>query len=454
MINEDEMNIFKIRKKEILPSSIAMLLIIFENIMMITYHFERYLRGGNLGFWSVFANSFTVSGFDPYTYMTLSRWNVYYAVYRHPLLSYMWYPFARLNEWQMTLTEHNYAIFIVAFVSIFCAFYTFLFLYRICRDIIGISSFDSSLLVFFFYSFAYIILTIMVPDHFCLSMFMLVLTLYIAGMKMRDSQLMSGKLTVFLYTIISGITLSNGVNVFLAQLFCNGKKTLKMRNLLLTFVLPTIILGALCVYQDVQYVKPREQQGLHIMEEKAKKDKNIAEKLKQTKATAKKMSLKDKLNVTKWMDFSTSRSETIVENLLGEGMYLHDNNLLEDNVETRPIFVTYNSVLPYIFIAIASVLFIMGGVLGCYDKFIKLCLSWCAFAMTLHIFFAFAINEVYIMSAHWMFVIPLCISYSFKRLKEKRMVKVALGLRTVLIALTVIFYVHNISLMIGYFMHI
>ncbi len=295
----------------------------------------------------------------------------------------------------------------------------------------------------------------MVPDHFCLSMFMLVLSLYIAGLKLKKSQLMSSTFSAFLYTLTSGITLSNGVNVYISQLFCNGKKTFKIRNLLLAFVLPTIIMGVLCVYQENEYVKPRAEQGLHIMEKKAQKDKKIAEELAKRKAEAKQqIPSSDKFNLARWIDLSTSRTETIVENLFGEGLYLHKDNLLEDQVESRPVFVVYESLLPYVFIVIVIVLFFIGSFLGYSDTFIKLCLSWFAYDMVLHIVLGFAINEVYIMSAHWMFIIPLCIACLFRQFKRIHMDKAVVALRMALIMLTVIFYVHNLSLMMCYFIHV
>ena len=36
--------------------------------------------------------------------------------------------------------------------------------------------------------------------------------------------------------------------------------------------------------------------------------------------------------------------------------------------------------------------------------------------MLLHVVLGFGINEVYIMSAHWMFIIPIAIGYWMKRL--------------------------------------
>ena len=66
--------------------------------------------------------------------------------------------------------------------------------------------------------------------------------------------------------------------------------------------------------------------------------------------------------------------------------------------------------------------------------------------MALHIGLGFGINEVYIMSAHWIYVIPIAAAYALKAAVRRfgRMPIYALGL------LTVYLWVYNASLIVSY----
>lgn len=78
-------NIFRIKKEERLFALITLIVIIAFNVLMITYHFDDFGKP-KAGFWTLFTKNFQISGFDPYTYLTLSKWKVYYTEYRHPML--------------------------------------------------------------------------------------------------------------------------------------------------------------------------------------------------------------------------------------------------------------------------------------------------------------------------------------------------------------------------------
>ena len=67
-----------------------------------------------------------------------------------------------------------------------------------------------------------------------------------------------------------------------------------------------------------------------------------------------------------------------------------------------------------------------------------MCLSFFALDMILHIGLGFGINEVYIMTAHWAYVIPLCIGCLIKSMKGG--IRHAITLLTALIAFYLIVY--------------
>ena len=66
------------------------------------------------------------------------------------------------------------------------------------------------------------------------------------------------------------------------------------------------------------------------------------------------------------------------------------------------------------------------------------------FNIFLHIILAFAIDEVYIMAAHWAFVIPLAIANLFL-VKQKWIVWLLLA---VILSLTIYLYIYH-----GYLLH-
>lgn len=442
--------LFRFTKKELLYSLPVMMVLMANQGLMLAYHFERFTRGGNLGFWSVFVPKFTLSGFDPYIYLTLSRWDVYYAVYRHPLLAYLWYPWAWLNHWLMMETGVNLSIFIVAGVHTLLAFYAYLFLFRILRWLVRVPTVDAWLLASFFFSFGYILLTVIVPDHFCLSMFLLLLTLYVAGSRLRDRRPLALVPTAALYLLTAGTTLSNGVYTFLAQWACNGRKVFAWRNLLLAFVVPTLLMFGLCFYQQAHIVKPRMERQQRALAQK-EKAKNAAKAQLSSAQKQGKANPYDVFNLSRWLDTSTSRMASFVENFVGESVVLHNDHLLEDQLEGRPVIVTYSSVWNYIIIGVVLLLTVAGLALGWHETFMRMCASWMAFTLFLHFVPGFALKEVYIMGAHWLFFIPIALAYLLRRMRQGAGQNLTLGCmlmgtRVLLGVLMVVLYAHNLRL--------
>lgn len=411
-------SIFRIKREERVPAIVALIYFVVLNVLMIYKYYESFTRARKGGFWSLFWDHFNVSGFDSYTYIALSKWSAYYEVSRHPLLAYLVWPFAKLNEWLMPLTGTNWAVFIVAVFLVLFALYSFIFMYRIFREIILLTRFDALLLSAFFFSFGYIMLTVVVPDHFCLSMFLLTTTLYISGKLMQQRSMMSTWQTALLFFLTAGVTLTNGVKVLLAQWFCNGKRFFSLRNLVIAIVLPTVLLGGIVFLENKFVAEPMHAKGRNIQEKRMQKDAKFRQRLddmhqRMSRATGENLG---KHRFLEWADVTTSRSKSFVDNLFGESIQLHRQYLLEDIHDSRPVFVSYDLAINYVVEAVIVLLFIVGVVVGIREKFLLLCLSWFGFDMLMHMGFGFGLNEVYIMTAHWTFIIPIAIGYLLKRL--------------------------------------
>ena len=437
------LQLLRIRRDERWLAVAAACVLTALNALVILHYYDRFTPLVRY-YWALFVRNFHVSGFDPISYSVLSYWSTGYNVYRHPLLAFFMYLPNQLNQGLMMLFGANGAIFVMAFILIVCGVYSFLFLYRILHEVVGTSRRDALLLTWFGFGMAYVMLSMMVPDHFSLSMCMLLFTLYVSGIQMKKHHPLRVRHYVLLFILTAGISLNNGIKVFLAALFVNGKRFFRPKFLLLAVILPSILIWGFARWEYAHFVWPKE---VARKEAKEKKDKELRAKLWQEyadtaqvkdsaqiaagvkKIIAQRAHAKYKADHQKpihthsgkpiakgefigWTDVTTSRWDTAVENLFGEAIQLHQDHLLGDTLRKRPVIVRYNWTINYVVEALIVALFLFGIWKGRREKFLWLCLSFFAYDMLLHMGLGFGINEVYIMSAHWLFVIPIAIGYS------------------------------------------
>ena len=138
----------------------------------------------------------------------------------------------------------------------------------------------------------------------------------------------------------------------------------------------------------------------------------------------------------KWTDISTSRWETVYENLFGETIQFHQQYLLEDTLVHRPVFVKYDWTLNYIIETLVLLLAVAGVWLGRRSRFLWLCLSCFAFDLFIHLVLGFGINEVFIMAPHWLFVLPIAIAFLLHRFRSRL-------LRLFLLLLSLYLFIYN-----------
>ena len=84
-------------------------------------------------------------------------------------------------------------------------------------------------------------------------------------------------------------------------------------------------------------------------------------------------------------------------------------------------------------------LFIAGVAWGWRERLMWMLLSWFACDVTLHLVMGFAINEVYIMTAGWAFIIPLSIGFMARGLRPRPLS----WLRLLVGALTAYLWLYN-----------
>ena len=479
------LNIFRIYPGERRETLTALVFFTILNVLNLVKHWSALTAvSGNK--WTLFTKGWHLSGFDPITYSVVTDWGIGYNIYRHPLLAYFLWPLSKLNEALIWLTGYNCAIMLVAILLIACATYAALFINRIHRRVIGLERTEGAVLTLLTYSFAHVMLASMAPDHFIMSMFCLTLTLYLCGMKLKRGSAMNMWQTIVMFILTAGVSLNNGLKIFLAAMVTRRKRFFEWRYLLFAVILPSALIWGSARWSYKQFVWPKEmarkEKTAKAFEkriernfnniwnaEEAKWNKNDSVKIK-----ARQKELRDSIRhelmakkarrwrasaaykhsgkpmadgeFSKWTDITTSRWDVAVESLFGEGIMLHEDYLLGDVLVNRPVIVRYHNWGNYIVEGLLVILFLAGIWYGRRQLFLWTAMSFFIMDMLLHMGLGFGINELPIMSAHYLFVLPIAMAYLLKALTPRWRKRLTWATGAVALYITV----WNISLLVEY----
>lgn len=447
------LKIFKIKPEERIQSAIALIIIIALNALFIYRMHELFMQPGFGPYFKTFERELHLSGYDPLTYMGVTDWDTVYQVYRHPLLSFMIWPLWLINQALTWMLGVNCVQYLVATLLIFCSYYSYIFMYRIHREVIELQRWDATLLTAYFFSFAYILMSVIVPDHFTISMFLLLVTLYVSGVCIKKRREFKWWQSALFFYITAGVTLSNGIKVFLSGFFVNLRDFFRPKYLLLAVILPAALLWGTATWEYRTYVLPKEKARAELKarlaekekarvakmtaEEKAQYDEKKAKREQRLKRQAAKSGKPmEDYGFLKWTDISTSRWESTYENLFGESLQFHQDYLLEDTLVRRPVFVKYRWTLSYVVEGLILLLAIAGIWFGRKSRFLWLCLSCMAFDMFIHVGLGFGLNEVFIMTPHYMFVLPIATAFLFRDIQAR-------WLRISIVVLMLYLFIYN-----------
>lgn len=434
-----------LRKEERPIAGVALVVFAALNALLIANHWQSFTRGAHVGFWSVFYNHLNMSGYDIFSLIFISCMRLHWNALRHPLFVVLLFPLFWLNRLIMPPTEFNAAVLLMAALLVAADVWGAVLMHRLLRDVVEVRRVDAALLTALFYGFAHVMIATMVPDHFALSLPLLLLTLLIAGRKLKEGKPMKLWQSALLFFLTAGVTLTNGVKVALAAWFANGRKVFAWRSIA-SFVVPTLLLGAIYVWQQDAIVAPQERKIKRIEAAVAKKDPVRIAKLKEHNDFVKQQNgeaLTKDVPLLEWSDITTDRWQSAVDNLFGESLQLHRDYLLEDVQQTRPVFVQYRSALNYVVEALLVVLLAVGAWTARHEKFFLMLLAWFGFDMLMHMGFGFGLNEVYIMTAHWAFIIPIAAGYILRRSNS-------MAPRVLVAALAVWLWAYNTAIVIDY----
>lgn len=434
-----------LRKEERPIAGVALVVFAALNALLIANHWQSFTRGAHVGFWSVYYNHLNMSGYDIFSLIFISCMRLHWNALRHPLFVVLLLPLFWLNRLIMPPTEFNAAVLLMAALLVAADVWGAVLMHRLLRDVVEVRRMDAALLTALFYGFAHVMIATMVPDHFALSLPLLLLTLLIAGRKLKEGKPMKLWQSALLFFLTAGVTLTNGVKVALAAWFVNGRKVFSWRSIA-AFVVPTLLLGAIYVWQQDAIVAPQERKIKRIEAAVAKKDPARIAKLQEHNDFVKQQNgeaLTKNVPLLEWSDITTDRWQSAVDNLFGESLQLHRDYLLEDVQQTRPVFVQYRSALNYVVEALLVVLLAVGAWTARREKFFLMVLAWFGFDMLMHMGFGFGLNEVYIMTAHWAFIIPIAAGYILRRSNS-------MAPRVLVAALAVWLWAYNAAIVIGY----
>ena len=445
-------HLFRLRRDERWMMLVVALLLVALNALTLIHYYGVFTPITD-HYWNLFVGKFHISGFDPISYYVVSNWDARYNVYRHPLLAFMmWVPYL-LNQALMWMTGINCALFIMTAIQVAAAWYAFLFLYRLLVVVMGLARTDARLLSFFLYSFAFVMVTAMVPDHFVLSLCVLLFVLYYSGLLITRRLQMSLPAAIVLFVVTAGISLNNGLKVFLSGLVVNGRRFFRPKFLLLAAVAPALVIWVGARYEYHYLVAPGENARHAAIAQKRAEQKREAQLKAQQPSPAQPSPAAAKPKpqrqpkkgkpfmqgeFMRWSDKTSPRVASVVENLFGESIQLHPDYLLQDQSRFRPMIIEYRWAVNYVVEAIIAALFLAGIWMGRRNRLLWLCLSWFGLDVLLHVGIGFGLNEIYIMTAHWIFVIPVAMAALLARPTRWRPL-----CRGVIVALTLWLYAYN-----------
>lgn len=448
------MKLFFIRHLETLLVSVVGLIIFSSlNWMMTQWHYERWTNP-KVGFWSIFHKGFELSGFDQKTYIVVSKWRPLYEHFRHPLLEIFVSPLSWLNGILMDEYRLNFAIILVAIVWTLVSTGCFTLMYKLQRNIIGNGVGVSLLLTQWLFSFAFVMLATFAPDHMILTMFLLLLTLYLSGKALQRGGRMKLWHSLLLFFLATGVTTTNCAKVWLIDVITAWKKKsdfMPMFRRSLVYLLPVAVICCIYFWQQETLDKEFKEKDDKAAMKHVAQDKKFAQKIEKRNAMKQERENKQIADskLFEYTDNTIPLLPSLKDNIFGEGFQLHEDYLLKDSNELgRPTFVKYNAWWKDAIEALLVLLFAAGVWAGRKERFLWVAMSAFFFDMFLHVVLRFALKDVYIMTAHWAFVIPIAVGYLLRNIKAKR--GIYDGVIILIGAMTMWLWWYNGTLILGY----
>jgi len=420
----------------------------FLNLLVVLHAPEAWttLR---LGAWTAFHKGFDFSGFDQFTYVIVTKWRPLFEMYRHPMLAMMIWPMSWINSLLTDFFHINCAIYIVAVVYTIVSTSTWWLLYCILNKRIGLSTAASLLLMFFYFGLAYVMLAACVPDHMIWTHFLLLLTIYLASSK----NALKWWQALLLYFISMGVTLTNSVKVWLIDMtsLYSSKSIKRLFKRSLLYFIPTLLVGVIYVWEQKTFIAEEQTYQERMRQRELERDSTARERFTKDSIFVAQRTKKQAYNTRlfAYTDNTIDRGQLLLENFFGEGFILHSDYLMGDanaKKNPRPVIVKYKGWWNYAVESCILILFAFGIWKGRKERLLWIAMMPFLFDIFLHIGMRFAATDVYIMTAHWAYILPIAIGFILKY--SNRNMKY--GISSMLTLLVLYLWVHNLYLLIPY----
>lgn len=380
---------------------------------------------------------FIVSGYDSFLIGTVSDFihNLHPTV-RHALLDVFMLPLAVIKT--LLAPFGNFTSVLLAIMICTCSSTTFLYMYRICRELLGLSLFDAICVDILYFSIGYVMLSSFVPESYPLSMMLQVVSLYEFGRcKVLGSTISMSK-RIWLYLIATGITTTNGIKILIMD-YCRVRD---VKTFFPYAVRASILVGFICgsVYMaertvSKHVIKPQSIPSIVMNAETAGSSYDNKKEVKSVNNSTP--------GFLCFFNFDIPFVRSVTDNFLGETFVLHENHLLEDPSKNRPLFVEYASPWSRVLQVCILLLFAAGIIVGWRGSILRMALATFSVELILHLVMRWALDEVYIMGPHWLFVVPVAVASLYK-------LSHSVVVRLCVISITLLLLAHNASLIIGY----
>lgn len=359
-----------------------------KNWKIILFSFLSFTILGVLFIYKFPTMNFKLSGYDcvlPLHFHTPIE--AIHGTIRHPFLSILLAPFNLLynifdNDW-----------FIVIFLSSLATI-SFLYMYKILREIIELTPAESILYSIFLFSFGHILLMAVLPETYPISLCLLLISVYYTGSFLKNKDKYKLYKILILFMLTAGTTTTNGIKILISILF--AKIPIKKR------ILHIFLAGGLFAVSG---------SAVYLVSNKIKAHYATAANIEKT--------TKDNSNTLtpqsfQFIDNETPLIKSIIENFSGEAILFHDAKF-KDVYHGRNVIEKYTSISDYIVIYSIIFIFVVSAIINRKNKFVQYLLScWCV-DIFIHLICRFGLNECYIFSSHWLYIIPIVIAVLAKR---------------------------------------
>ena len=126
------LGVFAIKKEKRILAFAMLLVFLAFNVLLISSILVFIQWEHTEDFWSLFTKNFRMSGYDNWSWITISSMRVHFETIRHPLFLTILYPLYWLNHWLINTVGINFAVFLMAIIILFSAFYSLFSLIAYC----------------------------------------------------------------------------------------------------------------------------------------------------------------------------------------------------------------------------------------------------------------------------------------------------------------------------------